>query len=45
MKKADRTTSDDYKILTQLISRDDVKKLFKAKGINVRDYVFGKLSI
>lgn len=39
--KAKRTTSDDYKVLQQLVKRDDVKKLFKAKGINVRDLISG----
>ena len=37
MTKAKRETSDDIKILKQLINRDDVKKLFKAKGINLKD--------
>ena len=45
VKKAKITTSDDYKILAQLIKRDDVKKLFKSKGIDLRDYVAGKLPI
>jgi len=37
MPKAKRETSDDIKILKQLINRDDVKKLFKAKGVNLKD--------
>jgi hypothetical protein len=37
MTKAKREESDDIKILKQLINRDDVKKLFKAKGINLKD--------
>jgi hypothetical protein len=37
MSKAKREESDDIKILKQLINRDDVKKLFKAKGINLKD--------
>ena len=37
MTKAKREVSDDIKILKQLINRDDVKKLFKAKGINLKD--------
>lgn len=45
VKKAKITTSDDYKILAQLIKRDDVKKLFKSKGIDLRAYVAGKLPI
>lgn len=45
LKKAKITTSDDYKIVAQLIKRDDVKKLFKSKGIDIRNYVFGKLPI
>jgi hypothetical protein len=37
MPKAKREASDDMKILKQLINRDDVKKLFKAKGVGLKD--------
>lgn len=37
--KDKRTSSDDFKILKQLVSRDDVKKLFKAKGISILDFI------
>lgn len=39
MEAAQRVKSDDLKVLKQLISRDDVKKLFNAKGIDVMDYL------
>lgn len=39
MSKAKREASDDMKILKQLINRDDVKKLFKAKGVSLKDIV------
>lgn len=39
MSAAKRIKSDDLKVLKQLISRDDIKKLFNAKGINVMDYL------
>lgn len=37
LSKEKRETSDDLKILKQLIARDDVKKLFKAKGVSLKD--------
>jgi len=37
--KAKRLESDDFKILKTLINRDDVKKLFKAKGVDLADMV------
>jgi len=37
MSKDNREASDDLKILKQLIARDDVKKLFKAKGVSLKD--------
>ena len=37
--KAKRNTSDDIKILRQLITREDVKKLFKDKGVSLKDIV------
>ncbi len=39
MKKSQMTSSDDFKVLSQLIKRDDVKKLFKAKGVSINDLV------
>ena len=39
MSKEKRASSDDMKILKQLISRDDVKKLFKDKGVDIRSIV------
>lgn len=39
LSKAKRAASDDMKILRQLITRDDVKKLFKAKGVDLKDIV------
>lgn len=39
LSKAKRMMSDDFKILNQLVVRDDVKKLFKAKGIDLKDLV------
>jgi hypothetical protein len=36
---AKRVTSDDFKILKQLIAREDVKKLFKDKGVSLKDVV------
>ena len=39
MKKSQMTSSDDFKVLSQLIKRDDVKKLFKAKGVSITDLV------
>lgn len=44
MTKAKRTESDDLKLLKQLIARDDVKKLFKAKGVSIKDIVAGVIS-
>jgi len=37
--KAKRASSDDFKILKQLIGREDVKKLFKAKGVDLKSIV------
>jgi biotin operon repressor len=37
--KAKRLASDDMKVLRQLITREDVKKLFKDKGISLKDIV------
>jgi len=37
--KAKRTSSDDMKVLKQLINREDVKKLFKNKGVSLKDIV------
>jgi hypothetical protein len=37
--KAKRSTSNDIQVLKALINRDDVKKLFKAKGVNLNDLV------
>jgi len=37
--KAKRSTSNDVQVLKVLINRDDVKKLFKAKGVNLNDLV------
>jgi hypothetical protein len=34
-----RVESDDLKVLKQLINREDVKKLFKDKGIDLKDLV------
>jgi len=39
MKKADRLKSDDLKVLKTLINRDDVKKIFKQKGVSLKDLV------
>lgn len=39
LSKSKRMMSDDLKILNQLVVRDDVKKLFKAKGIDLKDLV------
>jgi hypothetical protein len=36
---AKRVASDDFKILKQLIAREDVKKLFKDKGVSLKDIV------
>jgi hypothetical protein len=36
---AKRVTSDDFKILKQLIAREDVKKLFKDKGVSLKNVV------
>ena len=36
---AKRVASDDFKILKQLIAREDVKKLFKDKGVSLKDVV------
>lgn len=36
---AKRASSDDMKVLKQLTNRDDVKKLFKAKGVDVKDLI------
>jgi len=38
MPKAKRGASDDMKILRQLLTRDDVKKLFKDKGVSLKDF-------
>ena len=37
--KAKRLASDDMKVLRQLITREDVKKLFKDKGVSLKDIV------
>jgi hypothetical protein len=37
--QAKRISSDDFKILKQLIAREDVKKLFKDKGVSLKDVV------
>ena len=37
LSKAKRLASDDMKILKQLTSREDVKKLFKDKGVSLKD--------
>jgi len=42
--KAKRSTSDDMKILRQLITREDVKKLFKDKGVSLKDIVADVMS-
>jgi len=34
-----RVADDDFKILKQLIAREDVKKLFKDKGVSLKDVV------
>ncbi len=39
LSKDKRTSSDDMKILKQLIAREDVKKLFKDKGVNLKSIV------
>ena len=39
MSKAKRMASDDMKVLKQLISREDDKKLFKNKGVSLKDIV------
>lgn len=39
MSAAKRAGSDDLKVLKQLVNRDDVKKLFKAKGVDVKDLI------
>ena len=39
MSAAQRVKSDDLKVLKQLINRDDIKKLFNAKGVDVMDYL------
>ena len=39
LSKAKRMASDDMKVLKQLISREDVKKLFKNKGVSLKDIV------
>jgi len=36
MKKSQVVSSDDFKVLKQLVGRDDVKKLFKAKGVDLK---------
>lgn len=36
---AKRIASDDFKILKQLIAREDVKKLFKDKGVSLKNVV------
>ena len=36
---AKRVADDDFKILKQLIAREDVKKLFKDKGVSLKDVV------
>ena len=42
--KAKRSTSNDVQVLKVLINRDDVKKLFKAKGVNLNDLVSDVIS-
>jgi hypothetical protein len=37
--KTKRSSSTDLQVLKTLIKRDDVKKLFKAKGVNLNDLV------
>ena len=39
LSKAKRLASDDMKVLRQLITREDVKKLFKDKGVSLKDIV------
>jgi hypothetical protein len=39
LSKAKRLVSDDMKVLRQLITREDVKKLFKDKGVSLKDIV------
>ena len=39
LSKAKRLASDDMKVLRQLITREDVKKLFKNKGVSLKDIV------
>lgn len=39
MKKSDRLKSDEMKVLKALVGRDDVKKLFKQKGVSLKDLV------
>ena len=39
LKKDKRSSSDDFKVLKQLINRDDVKKLFKSQGVSLKDLV------
>jgi len=39
LSKDKRTSSDDMKVLKQLIAREDVKKLFKDKGVNLKSIV------
>jgi len=37
--KTQRSQSDDYKVLQKLLKRDDIQKLFRAKGVSMRDLV------
>ena len=39
LSKAKRLASDDMKVLRHLITREDVKKLFKNKGVSLKDIV------
>jgi hypothetical protein len=42
--KTKRSGSDDMKVLRQLITRDDIKKLFKDKGVSLKDLVVNVMS-
>jgi hypothetical protein len=37
--KTKRSASNDMQVLKALINRDDVKKLFKAKGVSLTDLI------
>ena len=39
LQKPKRAASNDMQVLKALINRDDVKKLFKAKGVSLTDLV------